>query len=167
MTEKKSAIQATAERDSNGDIIVRTPEQARALAKRMFGELPKNEMRFLCATCGWDKTLAFDEEEIAALGNDISSYGGPCPQCKYMTLAPYGDILAGTNIQKMAEESYFQQIDQAADIVLDKVQDRVADLMTGTPRAAKAAPAKPGPVAVSREDLPDASTVSDEDLTPR
>ncbi len=38
--------------------------EARALARRMAGEKPKDEMRFQCRSCGQDKTLKFDPDEI-------------------------------------------------------------------------------------------------------
>jgi hypothetical protein len=141
--------------------IVTTRQEAKALARSMFGDDQPGRMRFICVACGWDKTLEFDEAEIAALGGDISEYSGPCGSCNCQMLVPHGSILAGTNIAEAAQKSFYKQVDDASDLVLDKVESRIADFMTGggakKPDAAPAAAPAGGPI--TRDDLPDADTV--------
>lgn len=120
--------------------IVTTRQESKALAKSFFGEHP-TRMRYVCIACGWDKTLEFEVDEIAALGGDMAEYSGPCGGCNCMTLVPYGSILAGTNIEEMAGKNFQKQIEDASDIVLDKLESRVVNLMTGGAGAASAADA--------------------------
>jgi hypothetical protein len=117
--------------------IVTTGKEAKALARSLFGEHP-TRMRYVCIACGWDKTLEFEESEIAALGGDMAEYSGPCGACKCMTLVPHGSILAGTNIEEMAGKNFTKQVEDASDIVLDKLESRVVNLMTGGAGAAVA-----------------------------
>jgi hypothetical protein len=137
--------------------LVTTRQEAKALARSLFGDLPANKMRFICISCGWDKTLEFDEGEIAALGGDISEYSGPCGKCNCQTLTPHGSILAGTNIEEAAQANFTKQIDNASDIVLDKIERRVTDFMVGGPSKKPEAPAPGAPI--TRDDLPDVNTV--------
>jgi hypothetical protein len=143
--------------------IVTTRQEAKALARSMFGDDQPGRMRFICVACGWDKTLEFDEAEIAALGGDISEYSGPCGICDCQMLVPHGSILAGTNIAEAAQKSFYKQVDDASDLVLDKVESRIADFMTGggakKPDAAAPAAAAPAGGPITRDDLPDADTV--------
>ena len=136
-------------------LTLRTKEEARALARSLFGDAPPNRMRFVCVGCGWDKTLEFDDAEIAALGGDVTEYSGPFGKCGTMMLVPHGSVLAGTNIEEMAQKNFYKQVDEASDMVLDKVEQRIADLMGGGGVARpKTAPGKP-----SIEDLPDEKDV--------
>jgi len=113
-------------------------------------------MRYICMSCGWDKTLQFDEAEMSALGGDLTSYTGPCATCGFQMLVPHGSILAGTNIEEAAQQNFSKQIDTASDLVLDKVEKRVTDFMTG---AVGGGGARSKDAPVSRDDLPDESTV--------
>src|SRR3989304_5503702 len=117
--------------DVTSSAIVTTRQEAKALARSMFGDDQPGRMRFICVACGWDKTLEFDEAEIAALGGDISEYSGPCGSCNCQMLVPHGSILAGTNIAEAAQKSFYKQVDDASDLVLDKVESRIADFMMG------------------------------------
>lgn len=128
--------------------IVTTQQESKALAKSFFGDHP-TRTRFVCIGCGWDKTLEFEAEEIAALGGNMSDYSGPCGGCNCMTLVPYGSILAGTNIEEMAGKNFQKQIEDASDIVLDKLESRVVNLMTGG--AGAAAPAAADATAETEE----------------
>jgi hypothetical protein len=62
-----------------GDAIVRTSDEAKAIAKILAGEEPPDRCRFACLACGWNGTLHFDEGEMEALGGDAKEYQGPCP----------------------------------------------------------------------------------------
>jgi hypothetical protein len=59
---------------------------SREEALRRLRDPVRNEGKFACLSCGWSKTLRFDEEEIKALDGNISGYAGPCPDCNAMTL---------------------------------------------------------------------------------
>lgn len=120
--------------------IVTTNKEAQALARSLFGEHP-GRMRYVCIACGWDKTLEFSDEEKAALGGDLAEYSGPCGKCNCMTLTPHGGILAGTNIEEMAGKNFYKQVDDASDLVLDKIEKRVTDFMGGAAAVAGAAAA--------------------------
>lgn len=137
--------------------IVSTRQDAKALARSLFGDSQSNRMRYICIACGWDKTLEFEDDEIAALGGDIAEYSGPCGQCNCQTLVPHGSILAGTNIEEAAQKNFHKQIDDASDLVLDKIEARVADFITGGPAKKPEAPVPGAPI--TRDDLPDVNTV--------
>lgn len=139
-------------------IAIRSKEEARALARSLFGDTPPNRMRFVCVSCGWDKTLEFEAAEVAALGGDISEYSGPCGNCKTMMLVPHGSVLAGTNIEEMAQKNFYKQVDEASDMVLDKVEQRIVDLMGGGGAASAPRPKAPSGKP-SIDDLPDEKDV--------
>jgi hypothetical protein len=139
-------------------IVIRNKEEARALARSLFGDTPPNRMRFVCVSCGWDKTLEFEDAEVAALGGDVSEYSGPCANCKTMMLVPHGSVLAGTNIEEMAQKNFYKQVDEASDMVLDKVEQRITDLMGGGSAASAPRPKAPSGKP-SVDDLPDEKDV--------
>ena len=139
-------------------IVIRNKEEARALARSLFGDTPPNRMRFVCVSCGWDKTLEFEDAEVAALGGDVSEYSGPCANCKTMRLVPHGSVLAGTNIEEMAQKNFYKQVDEASDMVLDKVEQRITDLMGGGSAASAPRPKAPSGKP-SVDDLPDEKDV--------
>lgn len=89
-------------------LAVSSRAEAMALARRMAGDAIPNEMRFRCITCGWDKTLQFDDDEILALNNDISQYGGPCGDCGSMTLVPFGSLF-GADFKPILERDKEQR----------------------------------------------------------
>lgn len=140
-------------------IALRSKEEARALARSLFGDAPPNRMRFVCVSCGWDKTLEFEDAEVAALGGDVSEYSGPCGNCKSMMLVPHGSVLAGTNIEEMAQKNFYKQVDEASDMVLDKVEQRIVDMMSGGGAASAAPRPKPAGGRPSIDDLPDEKDV--------
>lgn len=58
---------------------------------------------FTCGACGWEKTLEFDEAEIAALRGNIRSYTGPCPACRAYTLIATDDFVAAASHREQVE----------------------------------------------------------------
>jgi hypothetical protein len=153
-----------------GNAIVKSTSQAQTLARKIAGELPPNECRFHCITCGWSKTLEFDEEEIEVLG-DIRDYGGPCPGCDSMTLVPYEKLLGGDikTINDRAKETRREEFKEQADVFVDRIKEEVAAVATGTifdgagsmPTAAETSGG------TTREEYPDASDVDVSNLKPR
>jgi hypothetical protein len=134
--------------------IVRSQNEARTLALKMAGKTPPNECRFNCPMCGWDKTLQFGQEEIEALGGDITSYAGPCPGCDNMTLVPHAHLLGEefTPAYQRAQENMRKQYEEQADVFIDKATEAVAEMMGGGVLAS--APTDPAP-ASEEPDLSD------------
>jgi len=152
-------------------LAIKTPDEARAIVRRMSGDDMPDRCRFHCVMCGWNGTLHFDADEIAALG-DVRSYGGPCQGCNSMTLQPHDTIEGGAfkSIHEMASSNRKKEYSEAADVFIERVKDNVGSMMTGiVPGStldgaeAPAAPA-PGP---SREHLPDEDSVDISKLRPR
>jgi hypothetical protein len=142
-------------------------DDARAMARRMAGEEAPNECNFHCITCGWGKTLQFEDDEIAALGGDITNYGGPCPECASMTLVPRASLMGddvGTIYQK-AKANRRAEYEEQAGVLVDRVKDEIAAVMGGstlspTPEE-EHDPANvhdPRPPS-QREELPDADSI--------
>ncbi len=156
-----------------GSAIVKTTDRAQALARKMAGELPPNECRFHCITCGWSKTLQFEEDEIEALGGDITGYGGPCPECSSMTLVPYARLMGGDikTINERARETRREEFKEQADVFVDRIKEEVAAVTTGT--IFDGAPKEPtaeetaGGTTTTRDEYPDADDVDTSDLRPR
>ncbi|RLB38700.1 MAG: hypothetical protein DRH30_11085 [Deltaproteobacteria bacterium] len=117
----------------SGSAIVKH-EEATALARKIAGEDPPDECRFHCVTCGWGKTLKFEEDEAAALAGDITSYGGPCGECGSMTLVPYASLMGDEtktvlqNAKAIRREEYQEQ----AEVLVDRVKSEVAVMMGGS-----------------------------------
>ena len=111
--------------------IVRTAEEATAIANRISGRGNPDEMLFCCVGCGWQSCLKFDEEEIGALDGDISSYGGPCPDCKMMTLVPK-DNLMGDEFKSAAQrtrESRREDYEEGADVLVERLKSELGNAM--------------------------------------
>jgi hypothetical protein len=148
-------------------LAVTSPEQAQALARRMAGILPPDELEFHCMNCGESKTLKFEPEELEALNDDIRSYTGPCWSCHYQMLRPK-DAFTGeepiTVAAKKARTAEFkEQAVIQADVLADRMKQEVVSLLGGAPAQATTEPAPPG----AFDDLPDAAAVSVDDIKPR
>lgn len=141
----------------SGVALARFGNNSAALARSIAGETVPDECRFHCMSCGADKTLKFEEDEISALGGDVRSYTGPCWSCDLMTLVPR-DVLIGdvTSINERADQEYKKKID----VALDAVEQRVGKVLGGMVPKAPA-------VVDEHEDLPDAKNVNISDLKPR
>jgi hypothetical protein len=131
---------------ASGTAIVKDANEARRLARRMAGEDEKRCL-FNCVTCGWEKTLEFEDDEIGALGGSVRNYTGPCPGCQSMTLLPKDEMFGGEkNVMEMASEHRRAEYGEAADVFLDKAAQKLGDIMSG---GAAPAPAAGSPAAVS------------------
>lgn len=152
--------------------IVKTREDAVALARETTGRLPPNKCLFYCISCGWKGTLEFDEDEMAALGGDVKSYGGPCPgeACGTMTLVSEDKLLGDEfkPIREQARENRREDIRDAANIVVEVVKDEVGGIMSGStldkaPEERLAEERPPG----QHEDLPETGEADLEGLKGR
>jgi hypothetical protein len=131
----------------------------------MAGEEAPNECHFHCITCGWSKTLQFEEEEISALGGDLTSYGGPCPECDAMTLVPRASLMGddvGT-IYSKAKANRRKEYEEQASVLVDRVKGEIANVMAGstlspTPEE-EHNPDDVHDPSRTRDDLPDADSV--------
>lgn len=157
-----------------GAALVRSEGQQRALARRVAGIEPPDECRFHCPMCGWSNTLKFDDDEIEALGGDVTNYVGPCPSCSNQTLIPYNKMYDNAvSAEQKATANRRKQYEEQADVFLDRAGQALGDMMTGSvfdkPDEEKvtkdhvAASHVPG----NRPDLPDAADVDLSDLTGR
>jgi hypothetical protein len=156
-----------------GGAIVKTSAGAQALARALAGELPPNKCQFHCVTCGFVDpstgkakrqylTLEFDEDEIEALGGDVRSYSGSCPDCDHDTLVPF-DMMMGSdfNIRGAAQANRRQEYEEQAQVFIDKAKEAVVGVMGGssldqTPEERTGA-----------DDLPDAADVDVSGMTGR
>jgi hypothetical protein len=145
-----------------GSALALSHDEATALALKMAGEPPPDECRFHCIMCGWNKTLKFEEEEIEALGGDITSYGGPCGGCKSMTLVPYNKLAGdhGKSILDRARENQREEAEIHADVLVDRVKEEVSTIF-----GKGAMPSVGGDDTDEEEDLPEAADISG--MTPR
>lgn len=152
-------------------LAVTNPQDARALVRRMSGEEPHDRCRFHCVMCGWNGTLHFDPDEVAALGDDVRSYGGPCQGCQSMTLQPHDTIAGGAfkSIHEMASANKKKEYSEAADVFIDKVQGRVGEMFTGVIPGSTLSDPTPAsePNGPSRDHLPEADDVDLSDMKPR
>jgi hypothetical protein len=151
-------------------LAIATPNDAKALVRRMSGEDEPDRCRFHCVMCGWNGTLHFDADEIAALG-DVREYTGPCQKCNSQTLQPHDQIANGAfkSIHEMASTNRKKEFGEAADVFIEKVQSRVGDMfggvaMPGSTLGQDPAPPSSGP---SREHLPEADDVDLTNMKPR
>jgi len=148
-----------------GVALARHGNNSAALAKSIAGEALPDECRFFCMSCGADKTLKFDEDEMSALAGDIRSYAGPCWGCDLMTLVPRDNLMGDvSSINERSEQEYKKRVD----VALDEVEKRVGKMIGGgiasmAGAAKEAAPAVDG----ERSDLPDADSIDPNDLAPR
>lgn len=151
-------------------LAISTPDQARAIVRRMSGDEEPDRCRFHCVMCGWNGTLHFDADEIAALG-DVRSYGGPCQGCSSMTLQPYDTIAGGAfkSIHEMASNNRKKEYSEAADVFIDKVSGRVGDMFGGAMPGSTLSPdpGGPAPNGPSRDHLPEADDVDLSGMKPR
>jgi len=154
--------------------IVRSFDDVRALARRQHGELPPNECRFHCMTCGEDKSLEFDEDEMLALKGDPTQYRGPCWKCGRMTLHPYDNIQNGAfrSVNELARENKRREYGEAADVLFDKAKERIGDMFIGMAGGSAAqtdgaAPPEPPVAPAQRDDLPNADDVDISGMKPR
>lgn len=147
----------------NGSALALSHEDATALALKMAGEPPPDECRFHCIMCGWNKTLKFEEDEILALGGDITNYGGPCGGCSSMTLVPHNKLVGidGSSILEQARANKMEDYQDAADVFVDRVKKEVATVMGGGAPGASASAKDP------RDDLPDAADVDADAMEPK
>jgi len=130
---------------------------AHAIARRTTGDIIQNELEFHCMSCGWNKTLHFDADELEAIGS-IRDYTGPCPGCDMMTLVPK-EAFWGKDFPSMNESSIKQKKEDAkvkAEAFVDALTDKVGPMIAGSmPKpSGDAAPA----------DAPDAPAAPDADL---
>lgn len=149
---------------TTGTAIARTHSDATAIARRIAGDKVPNECRFRCITCGWDKTLKFEEDEIEALAGDITQYGGPCGECNSMTLVPYSTLF-GAEFKPVLErdrearhKEYKEQAEVQAEVLVKTVQKVVREGSV-LDASAEAPPADDEPPVLDPEDV--------EGLTPR
>jgi hypothetical protein len=113
-------------------------------------------------------TLKFEEDEIAALGGDLSQYTGPCPVCNFMTLVPLSQF-TGHTIDGMAMENRKGEYKEQAKAFVDVVKSEIAGgslFDGGMQEPSEPAPSGPRPPG-QHDDLPDADDVDDAGLTPR
>jgi hypothetical protein len=148
--------------------LARIPDgaNAHALARRTAGEIVQNEMEFHCMSCGWNKSLQLDKDEMEALDNDIRGYTGPCPKCGSQMLVPK-DAYWGKDFPTMTELSDKAKRHEArvhAEELVSVVQEKVTDLMGAGMVPQPSAPATGGEPG-DRDDLPDEPDLSN--LKPR
>jgi hypothetical protein len=151
-------------------LAVTSPHDARALVRRMSGDQMPDRCHFHCVMCGWSKTLNFDADEIAALGDNVRDYGGPCPGCGSMTLQPYDTIAGGAfkSVHEMATANKKKEYGEAADVFIEKVQGKVGEMFTGVmPGSTLGDPSPPPSSGPSREHLPEADDVDLSNMKPR
>jgi hypothetical protein len=150
-------------------LAVKTPDEARAIVRRLSDEPTPDRCRFHCVMCGWNGTLHFDADEITALG-DVRSYGGPCQGCNSMTLQPHDTIAGGAfkSIHEMASNNRKKEFGEAADVFIEKVKENVGSMFTGgaVPGSTLSDPS-PAPSGPSRDHLPEADDVDLSDMKPR
>jgi hypothetical protein len=130
--------------ETAGSAIVKDPGEARRLARRMAGQDEKRCL-FNCVTCGWEKTLEFEDDEIAALNGSVRNYSGPCVQCGAMTLIPKDEMFGGEkSILELATQNRRVEYEEAADVFLDKAAQKIGEVM-GMGGAPAATGEKPTP----------------------
>lgn len=165
-------------------IVPSTHREAVKLARVISGDLPNNRGLFWCMTCGLKDgdvckyprglTLDFDEDEMQALDGDPYNHQGPCPICGSQTLVSM-DMMGGSDfsIRGKASANRRKEYGEAADVFINKVQQRIGDVFVGggpVPGSTLDEPTGTGqktPVPTGRENLPDASDVDLGDMKPR
>lgn len=148
--------------------LVPTGAAASVLARRLGGEIAKNEMEYHCMTCGWSGSLKFDPDEIEALGGDISEYSGPCPgregeTCHCMTLVQKSALFGKDypNMSDLAAKNKRGEARVQAEEFVEVVAEKIAGMASG---GSFSSPTIQDPEAPS-DDLPDAPDLSK--ITPR
>lgn len=160
-----------------GHAIVRSQEETRAALQRVVHGKASNEEVYWCMSCGFCEdasdpskvrypkglTLQFTEEEIEALGGDLSAYTGPCPCCDFMSLVPM-DRFQGSTIAQRSRENRDAEYKQQAQAFVGVVKD---ELTKGSIFHGGMAGAAQDAEPEGTDDLPDADQVDDADLKPR
>lgn len=143
-----------------------TRQQTVALARNIAGDMPPNKCLFHCMSCGDSKTLEFEPDEMEALGDDVRSYGGPCWKCGYMTLVPKGELFSNQkSIDQMAREKRAMEYREQADVLVTRVKEEFIGAVGGMAPPPPEDPESAAPPGA--ENLPDADTVSVDDLKAR
>lgn len=153
----------------------RSKEETRHALQRVTHGKARDEEVYWCMSCGFAEdpsdpskvrypkglTLKFSEEEIQALGGDLSAYAGPCPVCEFMSLVPM-DKFTGQSIAEMAKENREAEYREQAKAFVDVVKDEIVggSIFAGGPTDPTAPPGV-------RDDLPEADAIDDSDLKPR
>lgn len=181
MAEEDEKIPVRPDVQGSSAIVKDTREAASAIT-RMTGK-PPNEETYWCMGCGFVEdqnnprsvkhpsglTLRFDEDEIEALGGDLSAYTGPCPVCNYMTLVPKSKFAGGT-INEGALEQKKKDWQGQAGAIVDAVKQEIAggSIFDGSmSAAADAADREAGHAPPGADDLPDEGDVEDDELPTR
>jgi len=127
-------------------LVPKSREEARAIARRIGGEKPKNEAHLHCVSCGWSGTVSFTPDELEALDGDPENYGGPCPGvekdlqgrpkktedgqdvlCGAWTLQPMR-LIAGDqqrSINELAAENRRRELREQGEVIGDVVGDKI------------------------------------------
>jgi hypothetical protein len=136
-------------------IVVRTPEEAARLAKRLAGEDDKRIL-FFCLTCGWKSTMEFSDDEIEAMPTGSArDYPGPCPGCQSMTLRPFDEMFGGTEtINDMAKRNRRSEYEEAADVFLDRAVNKFIGGIPTPPASPSAADSNAPAWAQNLDDSP-------------
>lgn len=162
-------------------IVVSTPAQASALARRIAGGAPPDEATFWCMTCGFldestgvvkyprGLTYKFDDDELQGLGGDPYKWSdhNPCPMCNSMTLVPW-DALGDKSfsIQGSAKEERRREYKEQAEVQAEVFGKKIVQVMAGSVLdGAMKDPADE--VDDDDNDYPDASEVDTSDMKAR
>ena len=154
--------------------IVKSGHDANYLARRMAGQLPPNESRFHCLTCGWSGTLKFSDDEMEGLGHDISNYSGPCSQCQCQTLVLYSKLFGQDlkSVNERAKEARREEWEEGADIMATRLRQEVVGMVGGSifeggPEIPTPEQTSAGTRAAERDEYPDESEIDVSNLKPR
>jgi len=162
-------------------IVVSSPQQASALARRIAGGAPPDEATFWCMSCGFvdqqtDKvkyprglTYKFDEDEMLALGGDPYKWAlhNACPVCDSMTLVPW-DQLGDRSFTVLgaAKEERHREYKEQAEVQAEVFGKKIVQVMAGSVLdGAMKDPAEDD--GEPERDYPDASEVDTSDLKAR
>ncbi|HEY5656561.1 MAG TPA: hypothetical protein VIY27_02110 [Myxococcota bacterium] len=93
-------------------------------------------MRYHCVACGWNNTLRFDPADPAdavILEAGLANYGGPCPgkDCGYQTLVPHDGLGHHETFNEIAAAQKAQEIGIVTDVVMDKIEGRIGNILLG------------------------------------
>lgn len=162
-------------------LVVSTPAQASALARRIAGGAPPDEATFWCMTCGFQDeatgqvkyprglTYKFDDDELEGLGGDPYKWAdhNPCPVCNSMTLVPWDSLGDRSfSIKGSAKEERRREYKEQAEVQAEVFGKKIVEVMAGSvlDGAMKdPAEAEEGP----EHDYPDASEVDTSDMKAR
>lgn len=146
-------------------IVPRTNDEAKKQAMILRGEMPPDRAHFYCVSCGKDKTLEFDKDELEVLDGDPRNYKGPCwniDECGAMTLRPYDEVFDHTvSVSSQAAANKKKEYREQGEAFADALVDKALGVMA--PKPPEAAPGAPQPPEEEsrppgqRDDLPDAT----------